>query len=675
MSNQRPHNARSLTALAVSSGASLDRVVASFYPSVPFAAKERDSVIPRVLIAAVALTTLLPGCGPRSGVAPDGVLLTLDTCRGDRWGCTGDMAARTPHLDRLARSGSLAFEGRAPAPITLPSHATMMTGLPPSVHGVHDNGVYRLSSESGITLAEVLRDAGYRTAAFVSAFPLASRFGMDRGFHHYDDALQRTSGTEPRHLRERRADRTVARVKRWLRETPSTGADAPLFLWAHFFDPHADYAPPAPWTNASGGDAYRAEIAFVDTEVGELLRTLDEARPGRTRCVVVASDHGEGLGDAGESTHGILLRLSTIRVPMLAVSDKARPALLGGARSLARVPATVLSLLGVEGALSDGAAPVLEAPVTSVQAETFYGWFNFGFHALRSRESGRWRLVSGKVDRLYDLLSDPGETTDLALEYPEVAADLRSEMEDAWREQRSQSARGAEREMEPEESAALRSLGYAAGASRPTGSLERGLASGPSPEGLVEFVDVISRGIALLESGNAEEAVTLLGASSPSGTRVRMRLEYLGRALLELDRYEEAVAALREAVTLGRNPETVYLDLARAEGALGHRAELHAAYARALRMHPGSVAARQGLAQAYLVEGEGGKAADVLLEAARIRPRSAVVHLNLAQVLEMLGRAEEAQVHWRKCLELDPDGPSGEAARRVQMGRGESGNG
>jgi arylsulfatase A-like enzyme len=264
------------------------------------------------ILAAAALS--VAGCaGPaESPFPPDVLLLTVDTLRGDRWGCLGSPVARTPRVDRIARGALLAFEGRAPAPVTLPSHTSIMTGLPPAAHGVHDNGIFQLAEDQGTTLAEAMAAAGWQTAAFVSAYPLIRSAGLDRGFGHYDANLSGSS-RELGQMRQRTASATVDRVEAWLsgeRGAPPDTA-APLFLWVHLFDPHAEYEPPPSWAALFPGDPYAGEVSFVDQETGRLLRLLEARRPARPRWTVITADHGEGLREHGEATRPRTARSST----------------------------------------------------------------------------------------------------------------------------------------------------------------------------------------------------------------------------------------------------------------------------------------------------------------------------------------------------------------------------
>ena len=612
----------------------------------------------------LVLAPLLAGGCSRSASPPtDALLLTIDTLRGDRWGCLGDPLAHTPHLDRLTRGGTLAFEGRAPAPITLPSHTSMMTGLPPAVHGVRDNGIFRLDAEAGTTLAERLRDSGWTTAAFVSAFPLLSGFGLDRGFEHYDSALG-SRADDLGGMRQRTATQTLDRLERWLagaKGAPPSDA-APLFLWVHLFDPHADYEAPAPWAVRSG-DPYRAEIAFTDDAVGRLLATLEKRRHRELR-VVVTSDHGEGLYDHGESTHGALLHATTIRVPIVAHTGDYAPELMPQPLSVERIPATMLVLLGLDPALNRHGAPPLTAPAVAVHAETLYPYFNFGWSGLRSREEDGWRLVTGPSDRLFRMEDDPGEVRNLAGDHPEIVARMKADLEDEWAQRNERAFQPAVRELSADEIDALRTLGYLAGGDRdPDADLARAFASGADPHAHLATIDRINQGLTALRYGKPDEAVALLRRVVEADPSNRFALEHLGRAQRDAGHPVDARETLRRALALGPNPELVYLDLAEIESEIGDRAAEEKALTQALATNPRSVEARTRLAHILIREGELEPALVLLDEALAIRPRATRVHLSIAQVYESLGRNEEAAAHWRRLLELDPGGKFGEVAR------------
>jgi arylsulfatase A-like enzyme len=271
-------------------------------------------------LGAVAALACGLGCAPESAGPPsvtagaargyDVILVTLDTVRQDRLGCYGYEYGSTPTFDALAERGVRFEQAVTAAPLTLPSHATMMTGVTPPRHGVHDNGIYRLD-EDNETFAEVARAAGYQTAAFVGCFVLDARFGLNQGFDVYDfDVSERGLRPQMLDFNERSANEVTDAALAWLGERDP---ERPYFLWVHYFDAHLPYQSPLAGEARFAGRPYDAEIAFVDREVGRLLEAVDPERS----LVAVASDHGEALGDHGEPTHGLFLYESTVRVPMI----------------------------------------------------------------------------------------------------------------------------------------------------------------------------------------------------------------------------------------------------------------------------------------------------------------------------------------------------------------------
>ncbi len=609
-------------------------------------------------------------CGrPGSRPKPDALLVTIDTLRGDRWGCLGDAKARSPVVDRLARRSLLVPEGRASAPITLPSHATLLTGMPPVSHSVRDNGIFRLATTAGRTLAEALQDQGWATAAFVSAYPLGRRFGLNRGFQFYDSFLG--GDEEPEELEashpfpERRADEVVARVRRYFDRGRAPAAGTPLFCWVHFFDPHAPYDPPESWTAICAGDAYRGEVAFTDRILGELLAELEHRRPGVERRIVVTSDHGEGLGDHGEETHGLLLHSSTIRVPIVIADGRRSSALHATPVSLDRVAGTILSSLALDPGFLPDAAPPIEAAALPALSETMYPWTNFGWRALRSWESEEWKLVSGETDRLYRTKDDPGEQHDVAAAYPDVVARMRRDLLEQWTRAERSALETVSESLPDADVDALRSLGYAAGSVEAIEHPERGFEEGPDPEPRVGIVDEVNRAITLHERGESARARDILRAVVSRETRNRLAWEYLGRATLAQGSAAQARDAFHRALELGSNPVDVHLDLARAERALGNVAAARAAFETALAMDARSYPARRALSEIALNEGKTDVALRLMEEAVRIRPRSSDAHAFLAELYERLERPEDALARWRRVAQLDSLGPIGERARRA----------
>lgn len=382
-----------------------------------------------VAIAFVART--LPG--RRS---PNVLLVTIDTLRASRVGCYGHPNAATPTLDRLAAGGARFERCYAPAPVTRPSHATILTGREPYHHGVRDNLSMALRPEE-TTLAEVLAAAGYRTAAVVAAQPLASASGLAQGFEVYDEALGPGSID---HFPERRADAVTDAA---LASLAGLEEGDGWFLWVHYFDPHAEYDPPAELLEGAG-DRYDGEVAFVDRELGRLLEAVDLDGT----LVVVTADHGEGLGAHGEPTHAYFLYDTTIQVPLiLHWPDRIPPGTeVEGMARLVDVGPTILDLAGIdEGPAVDGVS-LVEAlgggstGVRTAYAESFEGLAQYGWRPLRSLRDEEYKLIDWGEGRreLYrtvedrperrDLLAGPGagdeRTTEVALRLSRELADL-----------------------------------------------------------------------------------------------------------------------------------------------------------------------------------------------------------------------------------------------------------
>jgi len=241
------------------------------------------------------------------------ILITIDTIRADYLGCNGSTKVQTPNLDLLCRDGVNFVRARSPVPLTLPSHASILTGLYPPSHGVRDNGLFKLSEEH-TTLAEVLQRAGYTTAAFVGSFVLDHRFGLEQGFDVYDDRAWSDPSTMETPEAERNAKAVLNAVSKWLNEEDT---DGPFFLWIHFYDPHAPYVPPEPYRSRYRNDPYSGEIAYTDAQVRRLLDFLKKSGIDENTLVILSSDHGEELADHGGFEHCCTLYEEITHIPLI----------------------------------------------------------------------------------------------------------------------------------------------------------------------------------------------------------------------------------------------------------------------------------------------------------------------------------------------------------------------
>ena len=346
------------------------------------------------------------------------LLVTIDTLRGDALGSYGGKAA-TPNLDALAARGARFTFAHSHAVLTLPSHASILTGRYPYEHGIRDNPGFRLR-QSDFTLARGLKSAGFATGAFVSAFTLDQRYGLQSGFDTYDDRISEVGKTLDVAVPERRADETVTAALDWIGRQP-----ARWFGWVHVFDPHAPYAPPGDWLTRYASDAYAGEVAWTDFALGPLFARLD--RESRPTLVIVTADHGESLGEHGEMTHGVFAYESTLHVPLIVAEiTPGRRAARGvridsPARHVDLVPTVLDVVNGLSLAPSDLPGASLVGVVNRGGGDDRASYFEAmmptlarGWAPLRGVLVSREKFIDLPIQELYDLGSDPGELRNLA---------------------------------------------------------------------------------------------------------------------------------------------------------------------------------------------------------------------------------------------------------------------
>jgi len=395
------------------------------------------------LRAFVAIQATAIGCSraaPQADLRPipqqNVLLITIDTLRADALGCYGGPAA-TPALDRLAREGVRFDFAHAHAVVTLPSHASILTGRYPFEHGLRDNSGYRLPAGSR-TAATVLKQGGYATAAFVAGFPLHSRFGLSQGFDVYDDRFGDTRAPADFDMPERPASAVVPLARAWIAErsgaAPSTRS--PWFVWLHLFDPHTPYQPPPPFDATYANRPYYGEVAAVDAALAPLVDDLRSST--RPTLVIVTADHGEGLGDHGEPSHGLFAYESTLRVPLIIAQVpplKGAPyekssATLSGSRSQGEVSSVSARHVDILPTILDavGKAVPAELPGRSLLPaaeraartprpsyfEAMSGMLNRGWAPLSGIVLDREKFIDLPIPERYDLATDPAEATNLA---------------------------------------------------------------------------------------------------------------------------------------------------------------------------------------------------------------------------------------------------------------------
>ncbi len=508
----------------------------------------------------------------------DVALITVDTTRADRLGAYGYENAETPHLDRLAAEGIRFADAVSPAPLTLVAHASILTGLDPHHHGVRHNGQYRLDP-SRVTLPEILQQNGYETAAFVSGFVLDSRYGIAQGFDHYDDRTEPLPGQPFGGLGERSAEAVTDAALAWLADRRST---KPLFLWVHYYDPHAEYKPPPAFPSSS---PYDGEIAYMDSHIGRLTSKLDQTK--ERLLLIVAGDHGESFGEHAEYTHSRLLYETTQRVPLLLWSPAlvSKPRVIDEVVGLVDIFPTVLDLLGIEnGFPGDGVSLRLAEiePERSIYLETMAPYLDNGWaplHGLRRRHD---KYIFAPRPEYYDLTADPAESANLYDKRREAVAELAKELAGMLEGTPSaETIAAAATKPDPESLRRLQALGYLSGAG--TTSAEGG--DRPDPKDMMPIQGMVMESRGLRRAGRLDEALAKAREALERAPKDLEVLEENALVYIEMNRLPEAEAALRAYTASKPNPN-IYILLAEILAETGRLPEGEALLSRAMELEP-----------------------------------------------------------------------------------------
>ena len=582
------------------------------------------------------------------------LFITLDTTRADRLGCYGYAAAATPTFDRLAAAGVRFERAYSPAPLTLPTHTSLFTGLYPPEHGLRTNGRGRLD-EKLATLPALLQEVGYDTAAFVSSFVLDRRFGLGRGWAKYDDGqLSQTPSELDALQRQRGARDVVDAALDWFQKRSSK----PFCLWVHFYDPHFPYDAHAD----EFGDRFRdrpydGELAAVDAQIARLLKAIDAAGQRENTWVIVLGDHGEGFGDHVERTHGYTLYDSTQRVPLLmewpghiAAGQEIKEPV-----SLVDVLPTVLEQLrlrrpadlkGRSLASAFAGKPLDERLCYGMTDDPF---LQNGWSPLRSLVQGRWKFIRTKQPELYDLQADPGETRNLYGTEPQAAARLETLLAEFEGKLTERTAKPVQ--LTPREQKALESLGYLGGRRTPDAA---DLRNAPDVKEMLPFDVAAQDALDTLRAGDIAKAITQFRTIvADSRTHLPSRV-FLGEALEQDGRIDEALGFYREALRLKPDHVDALTHLGAARAAQGHSEEALNYFDEALRLSPEATSARYNLALVLMRLGRIDEAQQQLEETLRQDDTFLNAHGALANVFVKQGRTEKAIQHLRREVEINP---------------------
>lgn len=620
-------------------------------------------------LALLVASALVAGCARKAGArgereaasgatpAPDLFLITIDTLRADALGFAGNRRVATPNLDRIASEGLVFERAHASNVVTLPSHANILTGLYPYQHGVRENSGFRLDPKV-LTLAAALAAKGYATGAFVGAFPLDSRFGLDRGFETYDDRYPPGGSPDDFEMRERPGVEVVAAALKWYRGA----AGRPRFLWVHLYEPHAPYRPPSPFAETYARNPYLGEVAAADTALKPVFEAARGAGKGGA-VLVVTADHGEALGDHGEATHGLFAYEATLKVPLLLwAPGRVAPGRTDRSARHVDILPTLLEAAGVpipadlpgRSLLSPGEGPGDgSASPTFTYFESLSSTLNRGWAPLTGILDGRLKFVDLPIPELYDLAADPLERKNLFAEQTDEARRLKRLLPEEATRVKARSA------ADSEEARRLLALGYL------SGGAARKAVYGPEddPKRLVGLDGKIHRVVELFQRGQAARASALAAEIVRKRPSMAAGYELLSFLLHFQGRAAEAAGVLSEAIRRDLASEAMRVRLALIFSESGRPAD-------ALRvLAPLSASAdpdtRNAFGIALADAGRGDEAVAIFDGILRSDPDNALAHQNKGIALLKRGETVAAIASLDRGLAISSDLPRAWNAKGV----------
>jgi len=643
-------------------------------------------LVAAAIIAVGAAYWALRGGGSAENLAVNSnqnvLLVTIDTLRGDALGCYGG-PARTPNIDRVAAAGIRFSFAHSQAVVTLPSHASILTGTYPFQHGYRENSGYRLKPGME-TMATILKAQGFTTGAFVAAFPLDARFGLTPGFDVYDGRFDDLTGGGF-NIVERAATSVVSLATAWI----GAQSNRRWLAWVHLYEPHAPYRPPPPYDREYADRPYFGEVAAVDAALGPLFESVRTAQ--RPTLVVITGDHGEALGDHGESTHGLFAYESTLRIPLIMSELKPASAASEGdsagevsddpARHVDILP-TILDALRI--------APPSELPGRSLRRkadrranadrpsyfEAMSPMLDYGWAPLTGVLAGREKFIDAPIAELYDLAVDPNEQTNLSGR----AAGRRETLASQLREFHAPLP-GVSVAEDPEAAKRLRSLGYLSGGA----ARKSRYAEADDPKRLVDIDQKMHDAVAADEEGRTAEAIELYrqvlarrpemmaaarhvafdywrtGQTPAAIDTLRIALKrgatpgaeiQLGTYLVEIGRSQEALTLLEKAAEADPTLDALNA-LGIAYGRTGRANEALAVFGRGLKIDSENPMIHENIGAIHLDAGQLGAAREEFERAIRANPASAQGHAGLATVAFKSGDRDTALASWKRAVELD----------------------
>lgn len=658
----------------------------------------------KILIVAFALLTAVAGFVFRHRLFPvvsrgscagfNVLFITLDTTRADHLGYTGYKQAKTPCLDTLAAKSFVFDNAVSQAPLTLPSHASMMTGRLPVAHGIRDNAGFFLD-EKETTLAEIFKQAGYHTGAFVSSFVLDSSWRLDQGFDLYYDNFDLASVEDfGSGQLQRRAEVTEKEASQWIEQNKNNK----FFCWVHFYDPHEPYDPPEPFKGEYSQHPYDGEIAYMDDVFGRLMKRLQDLELQERTIIIVAGDHGESLGEHGEATHSIFVYNATQRVPLLVYIPGKKPARIDDVVGLIDIAPTLLDLSGLSSTNTMQGTSLLakingrEDRTRMVYSETLFSQIHYGWSPLQSLTTDEYRYIEAPRPELYAWRIDTAELKNLVEQKPLIAKALREQLSDTIRKESSGASAGPQ-EMDSETKERLQSLGYVSNAAAATpASLQ------VDPKDKIAAATSVQEASGLLLAGKQMAALRVVLPVVQADPDIAFARYIAGVAYAQTGQYAGAIEELQAAIRLApentnavynlalayqavgdltsaeywlkkmleKDPDhlvassklgTVYMQMKRPDEAMPYFQKALLSYDKSIQQESspkGKAGFYASAAEVYFEAGDLRRAAASLQMAIQLDPQRPSMHYNLAQVYEAAGSKQNALEEYRQETKVNP---------------------
>ena len=624
--------------------------------------------------------------------SPNVLFIIVDTLRADHLGCYGDNKIKTPNIDSIAKEGTMFQNTITQAPLTFPSHTTMFTSTYPQHSNAWDNGSYRLASTE-VTLAQVLQDKGYTTGAFVSTVVLDAKYGLNKGFQTYDDAIGKNQGDRVIKFMddERKADQTAPLAIKWLKDNK----DKKFFLWVHFYDPHGVYNPPSPYKEIYKNDLYSGEVAFADHYVGKVLSTLEDLGLKDKTLVVFAGDHGEGLGEHGENGHGIFVYDETLKVPLIFSYPKliAEDRVVKEQVRLIDIMPTILDLVNIkknkeiQGQSLAGILKGEEKPEDRTAfSATRYAQIHFNWSEMQSWRTRDWKYIKSTEPELYNISKDPGEMVNLIDKRKDIAQSMEKDLDEFFKKTSAPEKKENKIEVDEQTKQQLMSLGYVSG-SAPTKE------KAPVPIKMIKIMQTMTAADQMVNKGLTNEAIEKYKEVIKEDPDNMEAYSHIALCYKSMQQYDVAIKYFKKAASFKSDVAEVHDGLGNIYKSMGKPAlafeEFQRAlklepddpgitnnigwcyqqvmnfdkaleyYEKAIKLDPNLATTHANMAICYRVKGNLNKATEELDIALKQDPKLAFAYSELGAVLAIKGKLDEAIVNCRKAIEYGPDEPDG----------------